>query len=199
MHIYTLYIEQNSNVALPKTLSDYTHLGFSKHQTFDVIHVEIIYLHCTRNWTRLLMEGGTPFDATHKYAAMCRRLTFVISSISPSTTFTVRNTQNYLRHLCIYCIICRFRKPGLGHQRVDRQTKLSSSTTPCPTQLHGMAMCWGNYCGIALLVDVCFVRCYKLEWLMCRIVTVFTSNGHFVAVLPSPHHIGLRISFCLTH
>jgi hypothetical protein len=35
------------------------------------------------------MEGGTPFDATHKYAAIWSLLTFVIDNISPSTTFTL--------------------------------------------------------------------------------------------------------------
>lgn len=45
-------------------------------------------LHCTFNCTRLLIEGGTPFEATHKYAAICNRLIFVIDRISPSTTLT---------------------------------------------------------------------------------------------------------------
>lgn len=51
-------------------------------------------LHCTLNITLLLIEGGTPFDATHKYAAMCNLLTFVMDKISPSTTLTVKY-KNY--------------------------------------------------------------------------------------------------------
>lgn len=45
-------------------------------------------LHCTLTCTLFEMEGGTPFDATQRYAAIWRRLTFVIDNISPSTTFT---------------------------------------------------------------------------------------------------------------
>lgn len=37
----------------------------------------------------MLIEGGTPLEATHRYAAMCRRLTLVMCSSSPSTTLTV--------------------------------------------------------------------------------------------------------------
>lgn len=158
--------------------------------------MEIIYLHCTRNWTRLLIEGGTPFDATHKYAAMCRRLTFVISSISPSTTFTVRNTQNYLRYVYVW--------EARASESRHRQTKLSSSPSPFPTQLYKDYIYIWQCVGKIIVALHCYSMVVRtllgaINWMTCRIVTIFTSNGHFVAILPSPHHIGLRISFCLTH
>lgn len=46
------------------------------------------YSHWTRRWTRLLIDGGTPLEATHRYAAICSRLTLVMCSNSPSTTLT---------------------------------------------------------------------------------------------------------------
>lgn len=39
--------------------------------------------------TRLLIEGGTPLLAMHRYGPMCSRETFDIVKFSPSTTFTV--------------------------------------------------------------------------------------------------------------
>lgn len=58
-----------------------------------------MYLHCTIRTTRLLMEGGTPLEAMHKYAPMCKRDTLDIVKFSPSTTFTVKEicifSQNY--------------------------------------------------------------------------------------------------------
>jgi hypothetical protein len=40
------------------------------------------------------IDGGTPFDATHKYAAIWSLLTFVIDNTSPSTTFTIRMSKS---------------------------------------------------------------------------------------------------------
>lgn len=40
---------------------------------------------------RLLTDGGTPFDAIHKYAPMCNRFTLVIFNKGPSTLETARN------------------------------------------------------------------------------------------------------------
>lgn len=95
---------------------------------------------------------------------MCRRLTFVISSISPSTTFTVRNTQNYLRHLCV--VYNMQVQEARASEKVDRQTKLSSSTTPYPhptTSLYGnvlVKLLW--HCIASIQIVLGFVRCYKL-------------------------------------
>jgi hypothetical protein len=55
------------------------------------------------------MEGGTPFDATHKYAAMWSLLTLVIDKISPSTTFTgeKKGRKCLSREMKIYQKNCR--------------------------------------------------------------------------------------------
>jgi len=47
--------------------------------------------HCMMSMIRLLTEGGIPFDAMHKYAPMCKRLTFDTFNHDP---FTV-TTENY--------------------------------------------------------------------------------------------------------
>lgn len=49
------------------------------------------YLQCTMSEIRLLTDGGTPFDAIHKYAPMCNRFTLVIFNKGPSTLETARN------------------------------------------------------------------------------------------------------------
>lgn len=56
-----------------------------------VINVKVskkLYLHWTMSIMRLLIDGGTPFEAMHKYAPMCSRDTFEIVKVSPSTTLT---------------------------------------------------------------------------------------------------------------
>lgn len=76
------------------TFCRYISVRFSQHD---------IHSHCTRSWTLLLMDGGTPFEAMHRYTAMCSRLTLVMNSTSPSTTFTVIYTTLF------YCFIINHR------------------------------------------------------------------------------------------
>lgn len=45
-------------------------------------------LQCTMSIIRLLTDGGTPFEAIHKYGPICKRLTRVIFSSGPSTLRT---------------------------------------------------------------------------------------------------------------
>lgn len=44
------------------------------------------YLQCTWSFIRLLTDGGTAFDAIHKYTPISDLVIFVNHSISPSTT-----------------------------------------------------------------------------------------------------------------
>lgn len=116
------------------------------------------------------MEGGTPFDATHKYAAMCRRLTFVISSISPSTTFTERNTQNYLRHLCtLYNMWVQEARARASESRQTDKAVVVDVTLPQPIQ----QCVWGKLLWHSL-------HCQQ----MCVLLGAINWNGRCVAQLP---------------
>lgn len=46
------------------------------------------YVQCTMSMILLLTVGGTPFDAMHRYAPICRRLTLVMLKTGPSTLVT---------------------------------------------------------------------------------------------------------------
>jgi hypothetical protein len=44
----------------------------------------------------LLTVGGTPFDAMHRYAPICRRLTLVMLKTDPSTLDAAMEKQHVL-------------------------------------------------------------------------------------------------------
>lgn len=57
------------------------------------------YLHilqCTMSIILLLTVGGTPLDAMHRYAPICKRLTRVMLNTEPSMLVT----ENHINHLC---------------------------------------------------------------------------------------------------
>lgn len=56
------------------------------------------YLHLTLSIIRLLTEGWTPFEAIHKYAAICNRLTFVILRYSPCITESANRNIDFIFH-----------------------------------------------------------------------------------------------------
>jgi hypothetical protein len=43
----------------------------------------------------LLTVGGTPFDAMHRYAPICRRFTLVMLNTGPSTLVTESKSNNH--------------------------------------------------------------------------------------------------------
>ena len=87
-----LMIEYSLDTFIHQYLSNYIALViffvfFSRSVTLNYF----IYVHWTINMILLLTEGGTPFDAMHKYDPMCSRLTFVMLKWGPSTVFSAIN------------------------------------------------------------------------------------------------------------
>jgi len=60
------------------------------------------YVQCTMSMILLLTVGGTPFDAMHRYAPICRRFTLVMLNTGPSTLATESMSENTYKHMILY-------------------------------------------------------------------------------------------------